>query len=238
MQDLIPIKDGRIGAEQRQTVDARDLHAFLDVKSEFRNWIKNRIEQFGFVQGVDFAAGNFLPGSDRTDYHLTIDMAKELSMVERNAKGKEARLYFIECERRARQAHPAIPQTYAEALQLAADQARQLEHQAKQIEAAKPAVEFHARVGSVPDDAHTLDETAKLLKAGPRKLRQWMKDNKILRLDGTPYQEYMNRGYFVVIEKTIDIGHGYKLHAQTYVTGKGLQFLQRKIDHHLMGQEV
>jgi phage antirepressor YoqD-like protein len=140
-------------------------------------------------------------------------------------------------ELEAKHAQPAIPQTYAEALQLAADQARQIEQQTKQIEAAKPAVEFHERVADTTD-AHTLDETAKLLRCGPRKLRAWMKVNQIMRLDGLPYQEHITRGYFRVIEKAIPIGGAYKLHAQTYCTGKGLQWLQRRIDHNLMGQEI
>ena len=232
MNELIPIRRDEINGEVRQTVDARELHAFLGVKSEFRNWIKNRIEQFGFVQGVDFVAGKFLPGSEQVDYFLTLDMGKELSMVERTAKGKEARLYFLECERRALAAKPAhsIPQTYAEALQLAADQARRIEQQAQQIEAAKPAVEFHERVG-VAEDCHTLDEAAKILRVGPYKLREWLRAHGFMRRDGTPMQEYINRGYFRVIEKTIQLPHGWKLYAQTYVTGKGLIWLQRQIDH-------
>lgn len=96
---LIPITAGTIGGEPIQTVNARDLHAFLEVKSEFRHWIKNRIDDFGFTQDVDFVAGNFLPGSERIDYFVSLDMAKELSMVERTRKGKQARQYFIECER-------------------------------------------------------------------------------------------------------------------------------------------
>lgn len=106
LAELIPIQQSNVDGGLRQTVNARDLHAFLDVKSEFRHWIKNRIDRFGFVEGIDFIAGKFLPGSDQVDYHLTISMAKELSMVERTPKGKEARLYFIECERIALSAHP------------------------------------------------------------------------------------------------------------------------------------
>jgi len=103
---LLKLSESEIDGAAVQTVNARDLHAFLEVKSEFRNWIKNRIDDFGFRQDVDFVAGKFLPGSEQVDYFLTLDMAKELSMVERNAKGKQARLYFIECERRAKA--PAI----------------------------------------------------------------------------------------------------------------------------------
>lgn len=97
-----------INAQTVQTVNARELHEFLEVKSEFRNWIKNRIADFGFVENQDFVTfGKNLPGGGKqNDYHLTLDMAKELSMVEHNDKGKQARLYFIECERRAKAIDP------------------------------------------------------------------------------------------------------------------------------------
>ena len=101
MKDLITITKQTIGNDKVNAVDARELQVFLEVKSEFRNWIKNRIDGYGFVQGIDFIAGKFLPGSDQKDYTISIDMAKELSMVERNAKGKEARMYFIQMMKNA-----------------------------------------------------------------------------------------------------------------------------------------
>ena len=101
MQELIAVNPSIVSGQEIPTVNARDLHAFLEVKSEFRHWVKNRIKDFCFTQDVDFVAGKFLPGSDQVDYHLTLGMAKELSMVERNEKGKQARLYFLECERKA-----------------------------------------------------------------------------------------------------------------------------------------
>jgi phage anti-repressor protein len=110
MSDLIPVFNATFGDSPVNAVDARALYDFLEVKSEFRNWIKNRIDGYGFVQGIDFIAGNFLPGSDRIDYHCSIDMAKELAMVERNAKGKQARQYFIECEKRLLGKTEAVPQ--------------------------------------------------------------------------------------------------------------------------------
>ncbi|MCK8784262.1 antA/AntB antirepressor family protein [Roseomonas sp. NAR14] len=95
-------------------MNARELHGFLGVGKRFTTWIQDRIAQYGFVAGVDFttAAGVSLPepGSAKaraqttSEYHLTLDMAKELAMVERNDAGKRARQYFIECERRAKAA--------------------------------------------------------------------------------------------------------------------------------------
>lgn len=93
--------DRKIGGKTIQTVNARDLHEFLGVKSEFRNWIKNRIDDYDFYDGSDFTTTvKKYRGGERKDYFVTLSMAKELCMVERNEKGKQARKYFIECERK------------------------------------------------------------------------------------------------------------------------------------------
>jgi len=105
---LIAITPRAIGATSTPTVDARELHAFLKVGKDFSTWLKSRIAQYGFVDGLDFVevfpktGENYAGGRPSKEYALTLNMAKELSMVERNAKGKQARQYFIECERRAR----------------------------------------------------------------------------------------------------------------------------------------
>lgn len=98
-----------------QTVDARELHQYLAVGKDFSTWIKDRIRQYEFSEGLDYVTAENLrspkSGSAKArpqiliDYHLTLDMAKELAMVERNDRGRAARRYFIECERRA-QASP------------------------------------------------------------------------------------------------------------------------------------
>jgi len=102
--DLITINQSQDGA---QTVNARDLHTFLESKQDFSTWIKTRIEQYGFAEGVDYLLHKFMEqlpsgAKQKIDYHLTLDMAKEISMVERNDKGKQARQYFIACENRLR----------------------------------------------------------------------------------------------------------------------------------------
>ena len=115
------------------TVNARELHAFLEVKSKFADWFKNRVSEFGFIENSDFVSVSKIleSGGRSIEYHISIDMAKELSMLERNDKGKQARLYFIECERIAKAKQ--VPQSFAEALQLAANQAKQLEAQAAKV---------------------------------------------------------------------------------------------------------
>lgn len=106
MNELITINSSTIDGQAVNTVNARDLHSFLEAKKDFSNWIKDRIEKYGFTENQDYVCSPVLAsegrgGQNRIDYHLSIDMAKELSMVERNEKGKQARLYFLECERRA-----------------------------------------------------------------------------------------------------------------------------------------
>ena len=128
--ELIKLTKNEQGIE---TVNARELHAFLEVKSKFADWFKNRVSDFGFIENSDFvSASKFLERGGRTiEYFISIDMAKELSMIERSDKGKQARLYFIECERIAKAKQ--VPQSFAEALQLAANQAKQLEAQAAKV---------------------------------------------------------------------------------------------------------
>ena len=105
MNEIIPVVPSTINGQSVQTVDARALHGFLEVGNDFSTWIKNRIETYEFEQGKDFevflkAQDNPQGGRPAKDYAITLDMAKELAMVERTPKGKQARQYFIECERR------------------------------------------------------------------------------------------------------------------------------------------
>lgn len=110
-QTLIPVFNTTIGNTAQQAVDARVLHNFMQIKRDFTTWVKSRISKYGFVENEDYKITLTKTGERsnvvQTDYHLALDMAKELSMVENNDKGREARRYFIECERKAHEA--AIP---------------------------------------------------------------------------------------------------------------------------------
>ena len=110
MQKLIAVEMKLIAGVSVQTVNARELHAFLGVRKDFSSWIKDRIGKYGFVENQDFNVQESLSSPilvsakarpQRTkEYTITLSMAQQLSMVERTPKGKEARLYFIECERK------------------------------------------------------------------------------------------------------------------------------------------
>lgn len=102
--NLIPIAVGPLG-DEIQTTDARNLHGFLEVGRIFAAWIQDRIAEYKFVEGRDFvvfsgSGNNPQGGRPSREYAITLEMAKELAMVERTDKGREARQYFIECERK------------------------------------------------------------------------------------------------------------------------------------------
>lgn len=114
--ERIPVSISNIGNKDIQSVSGRKLHVFLKVGRDFTTWIKARIKQYGFKEGVDYVVVEDLstpiPGSAKSrqqvehDYILSLDMGKELSMVERNDQGKAARRYFIDCEERLRRVAP------------------------------------------------------------------------------------------------------------------------------------
>ncbi|HDQ0373365.1 TPA: antA/AntB antirepressor family protein [Escherichia coli] len=110
---LIPVFNGTIANETALLCNARDLHAFLGVKKVFAAWITNRISEYEFIENQDYILLSNLGkqtsgrgGHNRKDYHLTLDTAKELAMVERNEKGRQIRRYFIECEKKLRSMQP------------------------------------------------------------------------------------------------------------------------------------
>jgi phage anti-repressor protein len=139
IHDLIPIHQSTLGQAQGiPTVDARHLHAFLQIKARFNDWITRRIDGYGFVQDVDFTCYSDLSSGNPNppiEYYLSLDMAKELSMVEKNAKGKEARLYFLACERAAKDPR-SLPTSQGDLLVQMAEAYRSQERRLVALEAA------------------------------------------------------------------------------------------------------
>lgn len=117
---LIPVFNGAISNETALLCNARDLHAFLEVGKRFATWITERIADYEFVENQDYIAisqkREIGHGRGKKDYHLTLDTAKELAMVERNEKGRQIRRYFIECERKLHQQSSTILAPHRECL--------------------------------------------------------------------------------------------------------------------------
>ncbi|HEF9728331.1 TPA: antA/AntB antirepressor family protein [Campylobacter coli] len=100
MMNITIYSNQNIGAEIN-SVNARDLHEFLNSGQDYSEWIKNRINKYSFTENQDYIIELvYTKGRPRKEYYITLDMAKELCMVENNEKGRQARRYFIECEKR------------------------------------------------------------------------------------------------------------------------------------------
>ena len=147
MNQLIPLQPQTIDGNAVETVNAHELHSFLEVGRDFSTWIKDRISKYEFVENTDYIT---LPKTGelenkglqgKIEYFVTLDMAKELSMVERNEKGRQARKYFIECEKQLNAQQSQLPTTYLEALEalLASEKAKLALEQQASINAPKVA---------------------------------------------------------------------------------------------------
>ena len=133
-----------------QAVSARELHAFLQVQTKFADWVRSRIADYDFLENQDFVCVSENSETQRADgqrgiitrkeYYITLDVAKELSMVERNEQGKEARRYFIECEKRLKGSMTRL--SYAQALRAYADEVEAREKLEQQLALAEPKVEY------------------------------------------------------------------------------------------------
>lgn len=120
MPELIKIEE----RDGQQLVSARELYGFLGASAQFTDWCK-RMFDYGFVDGVDFVevyhknVNNPNGGRPSTDYALTLDCAKEIAMIQRTEKGKQARQYFIECEKKLRQSTAQLkPQSRNDFMQM------------------------------------------------------------------------------------------------------------------------
>jgi len=249
MNELIPINFGG----DTPMVSGRDLHTFLGVKTAYRDWFPRQCE-YGFVEGIDFRSflSESTGGRPATEHELTIDMAKEVSMVQRTAKGKQARQYFIAVEK-AWNTPEAI---MARALQIAnqtvgrlqtenAGLVQTVEEQAQVIEEQAPKVVFADAVAD-SDDTILVRDLAKILKSnglediGQNRLFELLRTGGFLISHkpsssyNTPTQLAMELGLFKIKETVITHTDGRQsLSFTTKVTGKGQTyfvnyFLNRK----------
>ena len=223
----------------RPAVSARDLHDFLEVKTAYKDWFP-RMCEYGFTEGEDFNPlkiervhneGERRVARTVDDAVLTIDMAKELCMIQRNEKGKQARQYFLQIEKDWNSPEKVM----ARALQIAGDKLKRLE---SKVEADAPKVLFADAV-SASKTSILVGELAKLLKQngvdiGQHRLFRWMRENGyLIRRNGTdfnmPTQKSMDLGLFTVKETAITHSDGtVTVSKTTKVTGKGQQYFIQK----------
>ena len=199
MQELIKVTTNANGL---QVVSARNLYDFLEVKAQFTNWC-DRMFEYGFEEGKDYVTillnrSDGRQGKPQTDYALTLDTAKEIAMLQRSDKGKQARQYFIECEKQVRQQIQPQPQTDLEILSSAVLLAqRVIAEKDEQINNLAPKAEWTDKVLR-SDGNYTTTNIAKELGIPVRKLNTELCKKKIQYWhDGryVLYANYENEGY-------------------------------------------
>lgn len=221
---LVPIYQN----EDEKLVNSRDLHAGIESKQKYADWVKNRIEKYGFVEGEDFFVnlGKSTGGRPSIEYFFKMDTAKEIAMVENNPQGRKVRKYFIEVEKRAGEMFNQ-PRSFSEALYLAAELQKKLEE-------SKPKVLFADAV-EASSSSILIGELAKLIKqngvdVGQKRLFSWMRDNGyLMKNKNIPTQRSMEMKLMEIKERTINNPDGSVMLTQTTkVTGKGQQYFVNK----------
>ena len=221
----------------RITVSARELHEFLEIKTEFAKWM-HRMCEYGFNENVDYRVivkndENPLGGRPSTDYEISLDMAKEIAMIQRNEKGKQARQYFIEVEKQWNSPERVIARGLIESQKM-------IENLNHQIIEMKPKALFADAV-STSKESILIGQLAKLIKQngyeiGQNRLFQWLRENGYLIKGGSRYnqptQKAMDLGLFEVKERTITNPDGsIRITLTTKVTGKGqIYFVNKFLD--------
>ena len=218
----------------RITLSARELHEFLEIKTEFAKWM-HRMCEYGFSKDVDYRVivkndENPLGGRPSTDYEITIDMAKEIAMIQRNEKGKQARQYFIEVEKQWNSPERVIARGLIESQKM-------IENLNQQIVEMRPKVLFADAV-STSKESILIGQLAKLIKQngyeiGQNRLFQWLRENGYLIKGGSRYnqptQKAMDLGLFEVKERTVTNPDGsIRITLTTKVTGKGQIYFVNK----------
>lgn len=241
MNDLITINYD----SDKPTVSGRELHEALEVKTAYKDWFP-RMCEYGFTEGEDFNPlkneqvrdeGGRQVTREITDHQLTIPMAKELCMIQRNEKGKQFRQYFIKVE----EAWNSPEMVMKRALEIANRKVEELKQRTftleTQIEQDKPKVLFAQAV----ETAHTsilIGDLAKILKqngvqTGQKRLFEQLRQEGYLMKGGSshnmPTQRAMEMGLFEVKESTINNPDGsIRINKTTKVTGKGQTYFINK----------
>ncbi len=236
MNELIKITEYK----GNQAVSARDLHKFLEITERFSSWFE-RMLQYGFVENQDFTSAKSFTlvnnGAQREidDYALTLDCAKEISMIQRSKKGKEAREYFIECEKQLRSGKFALPTTYKEALQslLIEVEAKerlqaQNELQAKELEKQAPKVAYYDEV-LTSQSTYNANQIAKELGMSAVTLNKKLHELKVQYKQGGQwllYYPHQNKGYTKTVTYTYTDSKGETCtNSSTVWTEKGRAFI-------------
>ena len=229
---------------EQPTVSARELYEGLEIKTAFKDWFP-RMAAYGFEENQDFilvaqkrATNNPKnPIATYNDYQISVDMAKQICMIQRSEKGKQYRQYFIDLEK----AWNTPEQVMARALKLADKTIDTLKEDNKKLieenEKMKPKVIFADAV-SASTSSILIGDLAKLLRqngvdTGQKRLFEQLRNEGYLMKTGSsrnmPKQKYVANGFFQIKETVISNPDGsVRMTKTTKVTGKGQQYFLNK----------
>lgn len=215
----------------RITLSARELHEFLNIETPFKKWFGRMIE-YGFDNDIDYRevmdkkVQNPLGGRPSTDYEITLDMAKEIAMIQRNEKGRQARQYFIEVEKKWNSPEYVMNR----ALEISRQQVERLMLENKEL---KPKAEFFDAVAD-SKNAIQMSEVAKVLnypRYGRNRLFEFLREKKVLMPNNQPYQKYVDCGYFRVVEQKYTKPNGdIAINIKTLVYQKGVNYIRKLLE--------
>lgn len=241
--EIAPIFDNENGEVK---ISGRQLHMFLEVQTPYKDWFP-RMCEYGFTEGVDFnphkiervqTEGAREVKREITDHLMTLSMAKELAMLQRTDKGKEARLYFIRIEEEWNTPERVMARALRFSERILSDTKALLTDAQKQIERDRPKVLF-ADLVSASHTTILIGELAKIIKQngvdmGQNRLFQWMRENGyLIGRQGTDYnmptQRAMEMGLFTIKETAIHHADGHtSINKTPKVTGKGQVYFVNK----------
>lgn len=223
----------------KPTVSGRELHEKLGIRTAYKDWFP-RMCEYGFTEGEDFCS--FLSGSTggrpATEHQLTIEMAKQICMIQRTEIGKQYREYFIELEKKWNSPELVMARALKMANQQIERVTAQLETVNAKLEEAKPKIVFADAVSAsntsilIGDLAKTLRQNG--VEIGQKRLFEWLRKNGYLMKNGTsknlPTQRSMEHGLFEVKEHVVVTPSGEnKITRTTKVTPKGQIYFINKI---------
>lgn len=232
-----------------QTVSARELHKQVGSKERFSSWFDRQL-QFGFTENEDYTGCkkfNTLAHQELQDYELSVDMAKQICMVQKNERAKAVRQYLIDLEK----AWNTPEQVMARALKLADKTIEQLKADNRfleeKIEQDKPKTIFADAV-STSKTSILIGDLAKLIcqngvQIGQKRLFEWMRQNNYLMKRGSsrnmPQQRYVEQGLFEVKESNVQNPDGsVRITRTTKVTGKGqVYFVNKFLKNEIISEE-
>lgn len=173
--NIIEINQSKIGTAGISTVNARDLHSFLECKQEYSNWINSGIERCNFIEGSDFTIDiNINDKNRQIDHRISVDMAKELSMVECSKKGKAACKYFADRKQQVKQ-RPQLndPNWLRGSLLTYTEKVIELQEQVDVLLPAQAALDKIAEA----DGSLCITDAAKSLQMRPKDLFSYLQEN-------------------------------------------------------------